>query len=396
MKRTVAVISINNISNIGDELLESTTINLLNLSDKSGDLNYKSVQLLPTRRDLIPRYFLNCIIGKGLFMLSNALPICDLKYRLKNMGFIVKSKKYFMDNLKGVDAVVYAVGMLKYTTQDQSYSIDIINKIANKLKLPVMMSAMSIQKSDLNDWRCRQLIKAINYDNIKMITTRDNEEELAVLQNEYINNSFSIKSACVGDPALWTPETYGVRRVNGENNDLIGIGLIRLGIFEDYGTDIGKEEVFQFYKDLISNLENQHENWALFCNGMQEDYEVGQRLLKELGLSSDRLLSRPEKVSDLLCILSKFSCVFGARLHSCITSYALGIPLVGLVWDNKLRAFSKKIKWEDNFVEPADFDADVVFEKLINVRGEKYDIELFERLKMSTFNAIKEFVNDID
>lgn len=389
MKR-IAVISIENINNIGDTLLGENTEYLIKKCCK--DVDVKRINIQPNRKEISKMFLLNMIVAKIFFVISNCMPICDIKYILKNWAFKIKMKGYFQDILKDSEKIIYAIGMLKYSTQDFSYVYEMINDIAKEYNIPVMMSAMSIEKYNENDWRCRQLARAVNNPIVKCITTRDNKKELDILRNEYLTKNKYCYTDCVGDPALWTKETY---QINNEptNSDLIGIGLIRLGVYEDYGYNITKEELFNLYVNIIKELEKRKINWALFCNGMPEDYEVGLSLLKVLNFPQSKLLVRPQTPKDLFNILSGFKCVMGARLHSCITSYALGIPVVGLIWDNKLRAFAKKIGWEKYFIEEEDLNAKYLVDMLVEVMTKEYNVEILNKNKIKTLKSLKEFFN---
>lgn len=386
----IAVITLQSISNIGENLLGENTEYLI--KKFSPNIEIKQINLHPNRKELIKKYFLNMLIAKIFFVISNALSDCEMKYVLKNYAFRIKMKEYFNNNLNECKKIIYAVGMLKYSTQDFSYIYELINSIAKQHCIPVMMSAMSIEKYDDNDWRCRQLVRAVNNPVVKCITTRDNEKELEILRNKYLIENKNCYTECVGDPALWSKETYQVNDKH-TNSDLIGIGLIRLGIYEDYGYNITKEQLFNLYVNIIKELENRKLNWVLFCNGMPEDYEVGLRLLEKLNLPKSKLFPRPQTPEDLINILLGFKCVMGARLHSCITSYALGIPVVGLIWDNKLRAFAKKIGWEKYFVEEEDLNAKYLVDMLEEVVMKEYNVEIFNKNKFKTLNSLKKFLS---
>lgn len=389
--KKIAVISIENINNIGDNLLGENTEYLINKCCKNAEV--EQINLQPNRKELGKKYLLNMLVAKILFIISNRIPSCDTKYILKNWAFKIKMRGYFQEILKNTDKIIYAIGMLKYSTQDQSYTFELINNIAKQYKIPVMMSAMSIEKYNENDWRCRQLVRAVNNPIVKCITTRDTENELSILRDKYLHKDTQCITECVGDPALWTAEAYNVKSKNCKS-DLIGIGLIRLGIYKDYGYGLNEKELFNLYINIIKELELRKKNWVLFCNGMSEDYEVGIKLLKELNLPKSKLLQRPTSPLDLINILQSFKCVMGARLHSCITSYALGIPVVGLVWDNKLRAFAKKIGWEKYFIEEKKLDAKVIVNMLEIVSNCKYDNKKKILLKNKTLNSIFQFIHN--
>ena len=337
--KKVAIISLRNINNIGEDLLDMNTEFLVRISLENVIID--KIELFADRKTL-KKYFFELLIFKLLMIIAIIMKAnVNLNYKIKNFAYRIKYKNYFKNKLSDVKAVIYAVGMLKYTTQDFSYIYELINSIAKEYNIPVMMSAMSIEKYNEKDCRCRQLVRAVNNPAVKCITTRDNEKELEILRNEYLIENKNCYTECVADPALWTKETY---QINDEpvKSDLIGIGLIRLGIYEDYGYNITKEQLFDLYVNIVKELDERKLNWVLFCNGMPEDYEVGLSLLKKLNLSQSKLLSRPETPKDLINMLLSFKCIMGARLHSCIASYALGIPVVDLIWDNKLRAFAKK------------------------------------------------------
>lgn len=389
--KKVVLISIENINNVGDELLRTNTEYLIKKYNQEIDVD--RMNLHPSKKELGLKYIFNIVLAKFLFVFSNKFLSGNIRYIVKNYGIYIRNCAYFKNKLQNYDAIVFAIGMLKFSTQDQSYPFELINSIAKEYNIPVMMSAMSIEKYNERDWRCRQLVRAVNNPVVKCITTRDNEKELEILRNKYLTKNKNCYIDCVGDPALWTKETYQINEESA-NSDLIGIGLIRLGIYEDYGYNITKEQLFDLYVNIIKELDERKLNWVLFCNGMPEDYEVGLRLLKKLNLPQSKLLSRPETPKDLINILLSFKCVMGARLHSCITSYALGIPVVGLIWDNKLRAFAKKIGWEKYFVEENELDAKVIVDMLERVSNCKYDNKKKILLKNKTLNSIYQFIHN--
>lgn len=387
--KTVALVALRTINNVGEELLDINTEYLLKKTNSN--LKIKKIELNPSKGELLPKYFLQCVFAKVLRFISDILPICNYKFIIKNLAYKIKLTPYFKEKLKDIDDLIYCVGMLKYSTQDFSYIYNIINKIASQNNISIMMSAMSIENSNKNDWRCRQLKEAVNCSSVKFITTRDNIEELELLRSYYLYEDSNVISRVVGDPALWTKQTYEIREKR-TTSTVIGVGLIRLNIYKDYGYNITEEELYDFYKKILLCLSEKGYNWKLFCNGMEEDYKVGERLINELSLSKDKLCARPKDANDLITLLSGFQRVLGARLHSCITSYALGIPVVGLIWDNKLRAFAKKIEHDEFFIEPENLNVEYVVDRLEAVTSKEYNLELMEELKNSTYKSIKEFI----
>ena len=121
---------------------------------------------------------------------------------------------------------------------------------------------------------------------------------------------------------------------------VIGINLVRKDIHADYGEQtFTPTQLLNLYKGIIEELNKREYEWELFCNGMPEDYAVGVELLQTLGLPANKLRRAPHTGIDLVNNRSKYKAVFGARLHACITSVSLGVPVAGLLWDKKLHFF---------------------------------------------------------
>ena len=256
-------------------------------------------------------------------------------------------EQYFSERFKGLDGVVVAVGMIKFRTQMFSFLFEAVTRAAERLGIPVMFSAASIARPDEKDKRFRQLKKAINSPAVRIVTTRDGEWGVERLKGHYITRE-GILSAKAGDPGLWAPLVYGIEK---QNSGVLGINVIRPEIFAAYGNRAGEPEMLRFYQELIGRLEKAGRPWALFTNGVERDHLFALKLLKTLGLDESRLMPRPMSARELVMTESRFSLVLGARLHSCIAAAALGIPVAGLLWDDKLRFFAKTLGRENCFME---------------------------------------------
>ena len=130
----------------------------------------------------------------------------------------------------------------------------------------------------------------------------------------------------------------------------------------------------------------------MFCNGLACDCEVGVNLIRELGLPEEKLLPAPKTARELLELVCSFDIVFGARLHSCITSVSLGIPVAGLLWDDKLVYFSNTMNIQQYFSSVGEIDADKVFRKIENLNSGKIDMANVEEYKQRTLQNIKRFL----
>lgn len=391
--KNVLIISIENINNAGDEILRATTQYIVELCSS---VSVQQMQFFPKKSDVTPKYGIDFFIGNIFKWLSYRFKGKDLEYKLRYLCYRIQFTRYFSSYIKKSDKIIFAVGMLKYSTQNCSYFFDIINGLAEKYNKPVMMSAMSIESPDINDWRCRRLIDSVNKSVVNIVTTRDGEEGLNLLRNQYIKRN-GIYTDFVGDPALWIPECYDVHpSFGGNDHKIIGIGLVRSKIFEDYSAkNISESVMLQVYGDIIHECENRGYEWRLFCNGIKSDYHFGELLISHFGFSDDKLLPPPHSGRELIDIVSQFDCIFGARLHACITAFALGVPVAGLIWDNKLRCFAKTMNIYDYFSEPDEFVADKVVDKIELAMTGAYDDVLIHEYRNKTKQTLKNYVEQV-
>ena len=387
MKR-IAIFSLGIIDNIGDHILCDTTAYLV------GE-HAVTHELMPLGKDLLRSNPLGVVLGRLLFILGDKFE-GNKRYRLKNLGYRCRYYRYFKHIVKRADAVVFAVGMLKYSTQDFSYVYDMVNAIAENYRKPVMMSAMSIASPSEEDWRFRQLVKAVNRKSVKVITTRDGIDGLNGLKSIYLKDSTKV-AYYVGDPALWIPEVYGVEKSKGvKHNKIIGIGLIRNGIFADYGNDYSDDKLQTLYAQIIKEIEARGYEWRLFSNGMQLDMAFGRNLIKRFNLPEKNLIPATQDTKRFLRIFEEFRGVIGFRLHSCITSVALGVPVAGIIWDDKLRYFSRSMGIDQFFSDVNELDASLIVDKLeaaMAYDGAKIPVEEY---RAKTKDTIAEFVGQVE
>lgn len=389
MKDTVLLLALENINNVGEELLRETTEHLI--CQTTNNVDIKIAQFKPFETPILKRhkqiqrlcYYIRR--SSRLFKGNNA-------YRILNVSYKIKYTQYFEDLIKHADKVITAVGMFKYSTQDFSYIYYIIAKACEKYHKPLMISAPSIEAYNPNDWRSKQLIKAANFPSVKMITTRDGAAGVNTLKNSYlVGNRFIIDD--VADPALWIPECYNIKRNHTVNPiPYIGINVIRKGIFDDYNKSFTDEQLTQIYIELIKQIEMKGWKWALYSNGMPQDIAVINELHSTLNLSEDHILKQPKNAKEFVEMIGNFDAVFGARLHTCITSVALGVPVVGFIWDNKIRYFAETMKIQPFFLEPKNMTTKSIIQMLELAIKSKYDFKNVVYLKNKTLLSIRQFL----
>lgn len=385
----VLLIALESIDNIGEELLRASTEYLVRVSCEDAEI---SVAQLKPGRKLIPlRYIYDYLLGtlawRCLLWLKG-----NRAYRIKNLCYRVKYTRYFSSIIRSCDKVILPVGMIKYGTQDFSYVFHLINRLATKYQKSVLMSAMSPQVGNNSDWRYHQLVEAVNMPAVKMLTTRDGESGVRILKSEYIRRE--LLCDYVGDPALWIPEVYGLEKRNKVCDSIphVGINIIRKGIFDDYNKSLTDDAMFNIYAQLIKLIEKRGWRWSVFTNGMKKDIAVLRELQAYLGFSESHVMPTCEDGKAFAGMISNFEVVFGARLHACITSAAVGTPVVGFIWENKLKFFSETMKINQFFFPPSQMTAEKIVAKMEEALGYSYDFENRDRYKQKTKESIRHFL----
>lgn len=392
--KKIALIGLYTIPNMGDKILcETSSFLTRNLNEscsvKEVDVcprykqDYKGIEHIKYR---IARLLI--IIGSKLFQYENK---SYFRYQYEYFMWWLRLNRYYHKQLKEVDAIIFAGGgFIKFRTQGLNYYVEQIIKIAQKNNIPVMMNGVGIEGYSEEDIRCQRLKKSINSDCVKVITTRDDYE---TLKKHYLINPNTI-SAHVGDPALWIPECYGLSK--NPDSDVIGINVIRGKIYKDYGNKYSYDDLKTFYKDLINIAIERKHKWVLFSNGMKSDQAFGRELLIDMGLPiNEYLLPAPKKSEDLISMIGNFSCILGTRLHACITAYSIDVPVVGLIWNEKIRIFSDIIGKKSNFFEEHELNVAEVMDRMEETMHESYDATIRDHLKNQTKSYLNEFLKQL-
>lgn len=391
--KKVAVVGLYAIQNAGDNILcEATQYLIKQIEPKTKivevDVNpradsYKGLELIPFA---ISKILIK--LSSYLFSYQNS---SKFRYNYEYFMWWLKINRKFKKSLKNVDAIMFAGGgFIKFRTQGLNYYVEQIIRIAKKNNIPVMMNGVGIEGYDDNDIRCQKLKAAINEECVKVITTRD---DIDTLTNNYIVNS-NIQISRVGDPAFWVPECYGINRL--KHNNVIGINIIRGKVFQAYGNTLTELELMNFYKNLIRGIEERGWDWVLFSNGMKADQIFGKKILESINCTDiQKLLPAPKDTIEFLNLIRKFKCVFGARLHACITAYSLDVPVVGLIWSEKTQIFSEVIDKPQNFFSENHLKIEKVLNAIENSFEDEYDINIRDKYKNLTRKYVENFMKMI-
>lgn len=371
MKKIVFVGLIND-TNLGDKIIADCTKHIF--LQQEVDIQAVDLDLMSTKT------LFNSIINK---IFSRFFPAKCLQ------TIINKSSKLYKSSIKDADCVVMVGGgMIKYKYQGLTPYVCGLIKAAMELNIPIVLNSVGVEGYSDTDVRCRILKKYLNSSTVMAITTRDDFE---LLTNKWLEGNSRIYTKLVADSAVWANEVYGIEK--NETSQVIGVGLIRGEIFRDYNIDFSKKEVIELYSSIIEELERRNIQYKLFTNGFKEDYDLAKEVCENISrIDLIDEIYHPKDSKELVAIISEFRGVIAARLHACIISYSLEIPVIGLTWNDKLPLFGTQIGYRERFIESDNFKAKIIVDKLEKSLQENYNQGAMLDYKMRIKDSIKEIL----
>lgn len=296
-----------------------------------------------------------------------------LKAVLGQLGvaeYVLESQDLSYNNdadIASFDLIVFGGGgLVKYKYQDFHEQIPYFVAIAQTHGIPVVFSGVGVEGFDPADPRCLELQKALKSPCVVQITTRDDIESLG----RYMTDE-AIPIAKVLDPAVLSGRVFNKKRAKTAQR--IGLNVVRGGLFQANGKPWEEDDEVEFWKDVALILEGKGYPYAFFTNGLFSDEVFIQRLENELSLSNDQAILDVNDQDMLLDTLGSFKGVIAFRLHASVISYSLGIPSVGLAWNEKVSFFYENIHYPERALPFADWKAETVVEALEAALNEGVD-----------------------
>lgn len=295
-------------------------------------------------------------------------------------------KKHYKKQMKNADLLVLVGGgLIKYKYQSFFLYLTALIEVAKELNIPLVINAAGVEGYDENDARCQLLKDSLNRSIVKSITTRD---DIETLNNKYIEPGASVHTDKVADPAVYCNEVYQVEK---NKSDVFGIGLVRGGIFLDNEREFGPDDITDFYAALITEMETRRLKYQLFTNGALADVELVPEIERKL---NNRKLNVIEPKEDKVLIetIAMFTTVIAARLHANIISYALNVPSIGLVWNDKLTLFGQDIGYPERFFEYNEFDVKKIVDAAVLANEQGYEPQQWMNYKKTAKDNINYLV----
>lgn len=399
MRRTIGVVGLTTNENIGDYLLVEASKYLLRTHDP--DLVLVDIDVDP-RKDSIRSRKRRLNFRAAQILKAFERPILSIlrgsraAYFYNSLYWKIKLGWYFKQRIKNLDAIVFAGGgFIKFKTQGLNYLDELILNTARKRDIPVMMNAVGVEGYSETDIRCQRLKRILNFNNVKVITTRD---DIDTLNDHYMTNADTVTER-VGDPVFWLRDMdiidKGIERDTDPSRNRIGINLINPNNFSVYGGSISRHAVVNFYRNLIAELQRLDADFYLFSNGMKVDQTFGQSLVASMNLRKEQLIHRPETSAEFVNLVAGFDIILSARMHAGITAYAIDVPVVGLVWGEKLQFLTKITGLRDRYFDEHELDHEKIARMLVNNDLPEPDLELRAALRDRTQLQLANFVDGV-
>lgn len=343
--------------NLGDiVIIESTEGLYREALFGKGDFIFKRLNLQFSNLSFVTR-----VVRKLRRMFFNMLKVDTSKYELSLL------RHHYRKQLKDADLIVLVGGgLIKYKYQGFFLYLTALIDVAEEKNTPLVINAAGVEGYDENDARCQLLKDSLNRSIVKSITTRDDIETLHV---KYIESGTGAHTGKVADPAVYCNEIYQIEK---NKSDVFGIGLVRGGIFLDNEREFGPDDITDFYAALITEMETRRLKYQLFTNGALADVELVPEIERKL---NNRKLNVIEPKEDKVLIetIAMFTTVIAARLHANIISYALNVPSIGLVWNDKLTLFGQDIGYPERFFEYNEFDVKKIVDAAVLANEQGYE-----------------------
>lgn len=282
-------------------------------------------------------------------------------------------------------------GIIKYKYQNFYQMIDSATQVAETKNIPVIFSGIGVEGFSEQDEKCQRLKNALNRSCVKGITTRD---DIYTLTHSYIDSS-TIFTQKVADPAVWAHEVYNKQK---KPSDIIGVGMIREGIYESNDIKIERNDIFQLWSDILMELDRQNQPWRIFTNGYSSDMKFAINLLKYMNREKDiseKIIPSPKTADELVNIISRFKAVIAGRLHANIISYSLDIPSIGIIWNDKLRMWGENIGYPQRFFDVDHFNGKKIVEQALLASEEGYHAINKTEYKATVYQSLKKMVTDV-
>lgn len=231
--------------------------------------------------------------------------------------------------------------------------------------------------------------KALLNEDVVFISVRDQKSYDNLLK--HLGNSIKEKLTITADPAIYADEVYKVNN----SKKYIGLGIahpMALKASTADPNDFSKDHIARFWHELATLLVRKGYKPALITNGSFEDNkfldEISLSLKEQIKNDDIVVYKRPLNPEELVSHLSDMKIVIAHRLHANILSYSIGVPTIGLIWDDKVAGFAEMTERSQYFIKSSEISPHLVLD-ILNSMPHEIDSKQHDKLKMLALDSVK-------
>lgn len=310
-------------------------------------------------------------------------------YLITRMGLKSINKSYIVNS----DIIFFAGGgLFGLSYLDFFKYLNEIVQTADKNNIPVIFSSTGINNMGMNAGEEEILVDFFNYSCIKAIGVRENID----LFKKYARKS-EVEIVQVCDPAVWTKYVYNMDHINKQNTKLVGINVVRGGLFQDNGYAWRLADELDFLKAVTKMLERHGLEYRFYTNGSVLDNNALHYFAQKYNIADDKCVF-PHTTREVIETINEFDTILAFRMHSSIIAYSFAIPSIALAWNDKIPLFYKYIGYPERVLNYGEWNADNVLQILQKIMDDKYQFEkekAYQEYLMSLYkylyHVLKEF-----
>jgi len=302
-------------------------------------------------------------------VVADNLGIAPENYKITAMGLKNHNRELIVDS----DIICFAGGgVFGISYLNLFEHLSEILTTAEEHNISVIFSSIGVNNMDVTDDNVHTLSDLLKLSCIKAISVRENPQ----LFNDYIcDEQRHVAEVC--DSAVWTSYVYHdeikdiIKNKTNRDKKVIGINVVRGGLFSDNGKSwsLGKEAEFLF--NLKQLIEKSGYECKFYTNGSTLDNNTMLYIRDKYDLPEDDLIF-VDNTKDLVQTIADFDSVVAIRLHSAIICYSLDVPVVNLVWNDKINLFYNAINRPDYAISLDDCTEEKVFSLITDAMNKGY------------------------
>ena len=305
---------------------------------------------------------------------DNLIRICFeslLKIVLKNHN--IRDYTINRMNLKDIDndllissnVIFFAGGGLFGLSYLNFYKyLDKITQVADTYNIPVVFSSMGVNNMDVTKETENKLVDILERKCIKAVSVRENED---LFRQYSAETSLIIDKVC--DPACWSEYIYHFDKLPSKK--LIGINVVRGGLFKDNGLSWYLGDEMKYLDELRRLLDDKGLDYIFYTNGNFLDNNTLMYFAKEYHIPSNKIFI-PNTTKEFVNIIFQCEKTISIRMHSAIVSYAFDILSVTIKWNEKVGLFYNNIDRSQACLDLTEWNVTNIINKLSEVEKRQY------------------------